>query len=85
MRFLIEERRDPCLVRKTFVPWFQNFVKSHNQDVIIYPVDLVKTNYKTQLREQLKPYRAYLIETYGGWIVDFDDEADATAFLLRWS
>ena len=86
MRLLIEQKRDSSLVRKKLVPWFENFAKSHNKDLALgCPVDLVTKYYKTQLREQLKPYRADLIETHGGWIVEFDDEVDATMFLLRWS
>ena len=85
MRLLIEQKRDSSLVRKKFVPWFQNFVNSHNENLAIGPVDLVTKYYKTQVREQLKPYRAHLIETYGGWVLDFDDEADATFFIMKWS
>lgn len=70
---------------KEFVPWFRNFLKTCFPNDLIGTEHLQHTHWKTAIREHLKPHRASLIETYGGWILDFDDDADATWFVLRWS
>lgn len=65
-------------------PWWDRFV------VNIIANDTFWTHYsvsehKSMLAEILKTHGADLIETHFGLVLDFDNDAAATAFLLRWA
>lgn len=65
-------------------PWWENFIRhiiDHDAYWTHYSVD----QHKTMMKERLKEHGADLIETHFGMVLDFDNDADATAFVLRWS
>ena len=65
-------------------PWWDNFIRhiiDHDESWTHYSV----SEHRTMMRKKLKEYGADLIETHFGTVLDFDSDASATLFLLRWS
>lgn len=62
-------------------PWWDRFVFETIDDrTFWYSQEEMKI-----LKKALKKYGADLIDTHFGLVLDFDSDADATAFVLRWS
>ena len=69
---------------KVSEPWWDNFIRhiiDHEPFWTYYTV----SQHKTMLKKRLKEHGADLIETHFGLVLDFDNDAAATAFVLRWS
>ena len=65
-------------------PWWDKFVVN-TIDNDTFWTNYSATQHKKMLKEKLKEYGASLIDTHFGLVLDFDSDADATAFVLRWS
>lgn len=75
----------PGLSYKTLSePWWDNFVRHAVENDAFWANYLVQ-KHKKMLRAKLKEHGADLIETHFGLVLDFDNEQDATMFLLRWA
>lgn len=70
--------------------WWENFLNHHigydyqdgpwtDESWKAWPSDDAK------MRRELKKAGGFLIKTHYGLVIEFDNDADATAFLLRWS
>ena len=69
---------------KVSEPWWDNFIHhiiDHDESWTHYTV----SEHRTMMRKKLKEHGADLIETHFGTVLDFDNDTDATAFVLRWS
>lgn len=76
--------------KKVTEPWWENFLNYHvGYDFQTGPwTDASWTNWPSddaKIRKRLRQAGGFLIQTHYGLVIEFDNEADATAFLLRWS
>lgn len=79
-------QRPAGLGRHTVIsePWWDKFVFD-TIDNDTFWTNYSASQHKKMLKERLKEHGADLIETHFGTVLEFDSDADATAFLLRWT
>lgn len=65
-------------------PWWDKFVFNTIDNDTFWSIFSLHEKRRI-LREALKKHGADLIETHVGVVLDFDNDAAATAFVLRWS
>lgn len=66
-------------------PWWEKFrTDTFGLTHHFYIDSIAPQYYVVRLRERLQDYNGYLIETHFGEVLEFDDEQDATFFLLTW-
>lgn len=66
-------------------PWWENFVRNAIDDHTYWSGVFSSSEERKILKKALKKHGAVLIDTHFGTVLDFESDAAATAFFLRWS